>query len=121
MPIGQGIAVTPLQMARVYGAIANNGVAIQPHLVDRIGNEDSRKAKRQRLMSKRTARQIRAMLKNVVSDGSGIEAQIPGYVVAGKTGTAAKPDPIRAATRRPSTSRRSSASCPRTTRASSCS
>ncbi len=94
VPIGQGIAVTPLQMARVYGALANNGVAIQPHLVDRIGNEDSRRAKRQRLMSKKTARQIRAMLKNVVLDGSGIEAQIPGYVVAGKTGTAAKPDPI---------------------------
>jgi cell division protein FtsI (penicillin-binding protein 3) len=94
VPIGQGIAVTPLQMARVYGALANNGVAIQPHLVDRIGDEDSRRAKRQRLMSKKTARQIRAMLKNVVLDGSGIEAQIPGYVVAGKTGTAAKPDPV---------------------------
>ncbi len=94
VPIGQGIAVTPLQMARIYGALANNGVAIQPHIVDRIGNEDSRRAKRQRLMSKQTARQIRSMLKNVVSDGSGIEAQIPGYVVAGKTGTAAKPDPV---------------------------
>ncbi len=45
-------------------------------------------------MSTETARQIGAMLRGVVSEGSGIEAQIPGYVVAGKTGTAAKPDPV---------------------------
>jgi cell division protein FtsI (penicillin-binding protein 3) len=94
VPIGQGIAVTPLQMARVYGALANRGVAIRPHLVERVGAEPEQKAKRVRLMSALTARQIGAMLRGVVSEGSGIEAQIPGYVVAGKTGTAAKPDPI---------------------------
>jgi cell division protein FtsI/penicillin-binding protein 2 len=94
VPIGQGIAVTPLQMARVYGALANRGVAIRPHLVERVGSAPERKARRVRLVSEQTARQIGAMLRGVVAEGSGIEAQIPGYVVAGKTGTAAKPDPI---------------------------
>jgi cell division protein FtsI/penicillin-binding protein 2 len=94
VPIGQGIAVTPLQMARAYATIANDGVAMRPHLIERIGNDPERAPKGRRLVSERTATQIRSMLKNVVLDGSGVAAQIPGYVVAGKTGTAAKPDPI---------------------------
>jgi cell division protein FtsI (penicillin-binding protein 3) len=93
VPIGQGIAVTPLQMASVYGAIANGGVAVQPRLVERVGGERVRPPKDRRVVSAQTAKQVTAMLRGVVDGGSGAEAAIPGYFVAGKTGTAAKPDP----------------------------
>ena len=94
VPIGQGIAVTPIQMASVYAAIANGGVAIQPHLVERVEGEGKPTWKRKRVISRKTADQLTAMLRSVVREGSGTEAQVPGYSVAGKTGTAAKPDPI---------------------------
>jgi len=94
VPIGQGIAVTPLQMARAYATVANGGVAVQPHLVDTIGDGDPRAVKKTRIMSPRTAEQLNRMLRLVVGEGTGVEAQIPGYVVAGKTGTAAKADPV---------------------------
>jgi cell division protein FtsI (penicillin-binding protein 3) len=97
VPIGQGIAVTPLQMVRAFGAIANGGVAIQPHFVDRVEGAPGRARRlgRKRIISERTAKQLTAMLRGVVEDGSGVEAKVPGYFVAGKTGTAAKPDPVR--------------------------
>ncbi|MBA2614515.1 MAG: penicillin-binding protein 2 [Actinobacteria bacterium] len=94
VPIGHGIAVTPLQMARVYGAIANGGVAIQPHLVERVEGKGAVGPARKRVISTRVSKQLTAMLRGVVEDGSGVEAQVPGYFVAGKTGTAAKPDPV---------------------------
>jgi cell division protein FtsI (penicillin-binding protein 3) len=93
VPIGQGIAVTPVQMAAAYGALANKGVWMQPHLVERIGNGDSLEPKRRRIVSTQTARQVRSMLRGVVEEGSGTAAQVPGYRIAGKTGTAAKPEP----------------------------
>ena len=94
VPIGQGIAVTPLQMATAYAAIANRGVAAQPHVVERIEGENGPVRKRRRIISPRTAKQLTAMLRGVVEDGSGAEARVPGYFVAGKTGTAAKPNPV---------------------------
>ncbi|HEV3407480.1 MAG TPA: penicillin-binding protein 2 [Gaiellaceae bacterium] len=93
VPIGQGIAVTPLQMAAAYAAIANDGVAVQPHLVDRLEGDPPPAPHRRRVMSAETARQVREMLEDVVEEGSGVEAQVPGYRIAGKTGTAAKPEP----------------------------
>jgi cell division protein FtsI (penicillin-binding protein 3) len=95
VPIGQGIAVTSLQMARAYAAIANGGVALQPHVVERVEGGPPRTAGRRRIISAVTARQLTAMLRGVVETGSGAEAQVAGYTVAGKTGTAAKPDPVR--------------------------
>jgi cell division protein FtsI/penicillin-binding protein 2 len=92
VPIGQGIAATPLQMIAAYGAIANNGVWVQPHFVEKIGGEEAAQPKRRRIMTTRTAIQVRKMLREVVEEGSGTAAQIPGYHIAGKTGTAAKPD-----------------------------
>jgi cell division protein FtsI/penicillin-binding protein 2 len=92
VPIGQGIAVTPLQMASVYAAIANHGVWIRPHLVARIGDKPAPRQPRRHLVSRRTAAQLTQMMRGVVSEGTGVEAQVPGYTVAGKTGTAAKPD-----------------------------
>ena len=97
IPIGQGIAVTPLQMAMVYATIANNGVQVQPRLVrgivkpdgtlDEYGPSPSRT-----VISPFVAAQVRGMLVGVVEDGTGTRAQIPGYLVAGKTGTARVPN-----------------------------
>jgi cell division protein FtsI/penicillin-binding protein 2 len=93
VPIGQGIAVTPIQMAAAYGAIANEGVWLQPHLVDRIEGRRRPELKRRRVLSAGTAHELTRMLRGVVEQGSGTTAQVPGYRVAGKTGTAAKPEP----------------------------
>jgi cell division protein FtsI (penicillin-binding protein 3) len=92
VPIGQGIAVTPLQMAAAYSVIANGGTWIQPHLVDRVEGGKVAAPKRRRVVSRETAQDVRHMLRDVVEEGSGTAAQVPGYRIAGKTGTAAKPD-----------------------------
>jgi cell division protein FtsI (penicillin-binding protein 3) len=92
IPIGQGIAVTPIQMASAYAAIANRGVWVRPHLVDHLGDGDARRPARRRVVSRWVASQVMGMLKNVVAEGTGTLAAVPGYQVAGKTGTAAKPD-----------------------------
>jgi cell division protein FtsI (penicillin-binding protein 3) len=92
VPIGQGISVTPIQMASVYAAVANDGVWVQPHLVDRVGGHAPFTPKRRRIMSPGVDRQVKAMLSGVVQGGTGTGAAIPGYTVAGKTGTAQKPD-----------------------------
>jgi cell division protein FtsI (penicillin-binding protein 3) len=93
IPIGQGIAVTPIQMASAYAAIANRGVWVRPHLVDHVGDGDTVRPARRRVVSAWVSRELMAMLKNVVAEGTGTLAAVPGYQVAGKTGTAAKPDP----------------------------
>jgi cell division protein FtsI/penicillin-binding protein 2 len=95
VPIGQGIAVTPVQMASVYAAIANDGVWMQPHLVDKIGGRTVHDFKRRRIVSEAVNTTLKQMLTNVVDEhgATGNAAQIPGYTVAGKTGTAEKPGP----------------------------
>jgi cell division protein FtsI/penicillin-binding protein 2 len=94
VPIGQGIAVTPVQMAAAYAAVANRGVWVQPHLVDHVSTGGRPKLERRRVLSAPVAEQLMSMLRNVVAEGTGESAAVPGYVVAGKTGTAAKPDPL---------------------------
>jgi cell division protein FtsI (penicillin-binding protein 3)/stage V sporulation protein D (sporulation-specific penicillin-binding protein) len=94
VPIGQGISVTAIQLASVYGAIANGGVWVQPHLVDHVQGSKPPAPKTRRILSPEVDRQLVGMLKNVVSDaGTAAAAAIPGYTVAGKTGTAQKPGP----------------------------
>jgi cell division protein FtsI (penicillin-binding protein 3) len=93
VPIGQGIAVTPIQMAAAYASIANGGVWIRPHLVDRVVGDPRGPLHRRRIVGPDTAAQLNTMLRLVVTEGTGTLAAVPGYVVAGKTGTAAKPDP----------------------------
>jgi cell division protein FtsI (penicillin-binding protein 3) len=93
VPIGQGIAVTPVQMASAYAAIANRGVWSRPHLVDHVDGGGRPSLHRRRLVSRQVAGELMTMLKDVVAEGTGTYAAIPGYQVAGKTGTAQKPDP----------------------------
>ena len=94
VPIGQGISVTPIQLASVYGAIANRGMWVQPHLVDHVQGEKPPAPKTRRILSRAVDRRLLQMLKGVVSDaGTAAAAAIPGYTVAGKTGTAQKPGP----------------------------
>jgi cell division protein FtsI (penicillin-binding protein 3) len=93
VPIGQGIAVTPMQMVAAYGALANDGVWLQPHLVERVEGERPVEPKQRRVVSEQVAKQLKRMLRGVVEEGSGTSAQVPGYHIAGKTGTAAKPEP----------------------------
>lgn len=92
LPMGHGIAVTPVQMAAAYGAVANRGVWTRPHLVTHVTGRRPAKAERRRIISPTVAAQVMKMLKDVVSDGTGPLAAVPGYQVAGKTGTAAKPE-----------------------------
>jgi cell division protein FtsI (penicillin-binding protein 3) len=87
LPIGQGLAVTPMQMAAAYEAIAMGGVSHKPHIV--MGDA----APARRIVSARTATEVSRMLEGVLSaGGTAQEAQVPGYRLAGKTGTAEKPD-----------------------------
>ena len=93
VPIGHGIAVTPLQMARAYSAIANGGILVQPHLIEKIDGRMVHHRRGHRVVSRSVSAQMMSMLRSVVLDGTGTEAALPGYTVAGKTGTAAKIDP----------------------------
>jgi cell division protein FtsI (penicillin-binding protein 3) len=87
LPIGQGLAVTPIQMAAAYSAIAERGVMRRPYVVQ--GDERSGR----RVLSRRTATQVSRMLEGVLGPGgTAEEASIAGYRLAGKTGTAQKPD-----------------------------
>jgi cell division protein FtsI (penicillin-binding protein 3) len=92
VPIGHGIAVTPIQMARAYSAIANGGVLVQPRLVEKVDGRAVARTRGKRVVSREVSAQMLAMLRGVVVEGTGTQAAIPGYTVAGKTGTAAKID-----------------------------
>ncbi len=90
VPIGQGIAVTPLQMVSAYATIGNGGVRHTPRLIEKIGTKRVRSNTGKRVVSTHTADRMMAMFRDVVLEGTGTEAAIPGYTVAGKTGTAQK-------------------------------
>ncbi len=93
VPIGHGIAVTPVQMARAYAAIANGGVLVQPHVIEKIDGQAVERRRGKRVVSRQVSEQMLDLLRGVVLEGTGKEAAIPGYTVAGKTGTAAKIEP----------------------------
>jgi cell division protein FtsI (penicillin-binding protein 3) len=96
--IGQEIGVTPLQMAAAFGAVANNGVRVSPHLVREIRTSSGTVVYRadpeqRRVISEETATALRGMLEGVTLNGTAKAAQLDGYTAAGKTGTAQKIDP----------------------------
>jgi cell division protein FtsI (penicillin-binding protein 3) len=99
LPFGQGESMTILQLASIYQAIANNGVRIPPRIVQSLTQADgSTTSTRQpagiKVINPATADTLRTMLESVtLPGGTGVKGAIPGYRVAGKTGTAQQPDP----------------------------
>lgn len=99
LPMGQEIGVTALQLAVAYSAIANDGVRMRPYVVREVRTHDGTVLERTeptpvfRVCSPGTARAMRRLLAGVVDHGTGQKARVPGYDVAGKTGTAQKIDP----------------------------
>jgi cell division protein FtsI (penicillin-binding protein 3) len=94
LPIGQGESVTPIQMATVYAAIANGGILRAPHIVKAINGHPTREPNGRRVISTTTAAELRNMLEGVLAPGgTASEVSIPGYRLAGKTGTANKVNP----------------------------
>ncbi|HVI71458.1 MAG TPA: penicillin-binding protein 2, partial [Pyrinomonadaceae bacterium] len=96
--IGQEIGVTPVQMVAAFGALANDGVRIAPHLIREVRNAGGTvvyraQPEQRRVISSETAMAIRGMLEGVTLRGTAKAAQLDGYSAAGKTGTAQKIDP----------------------------
>jgi cell division protein FtsI/penicillin-binding protein 2 len=93
LPIGQGQLVTPLQMASAYSAIANGGILRAPHIIQSVGGQAEPEPAGHRVISSQTAASLRQMLEGVLAPGgTASEVSIPGYQLAGKTGTASKVD-----------------------------
>ncbi len=95
---GQGITTTPLQLAVAYSAIANGGNLLKPYIIEEVRHADGRVEKRQpttirRVISSRASVLMSGMLTSVVTRGHAVKAQVPGYYVGGKTGTAQVADP----------------------------
>ncbi len=100
IPFGQGVSINAMQAASVYSTIANGGVRVEPTLVRGTQGPDgvftpAPKPEKTRVVSEKTAKTLAQMLESVVDDeeGTGTKARIPGYRVAGKTGTANRVDP----------------------------
>jgi cell division protein FtsI (penicillin-binding protein 3) len=93
LPIGQGLAVTPMQMAQAYTAIADGGILRPPRLIEDIGGQPVAPQAGHRVIDPGTATQLRQMLEGVLEEGgTAASVDVPGYVAAGKTGTAQKVD-----------------------------
>jgi len=94
LPIGQGQLVTPLQMASAYAAIANGGILRPPRIIGSVGDRPQPQAAGRRVISAATAAELRRMLEGVLAPGgTASQVSIPGYQLAGKTGTANKVEP----------------------------
>jgi cell division protein FtsI (penicillin-binding protein 3) len=94
---GQGVSLNALQSAEVFATIANDGVKMSPRLVEAMQDENgdlvtAPASQATRVVSVKTAETVQTMLESAVSEGTGENAQIPGYRIAGKTGTAQAPD-----------------------------
>jgi cell division protein FtsI/penicillin-binding protein 2 len=88
LPLGQGLSVTPMQMVAGYAAIANGGILRPPRLIERIGEEPVPAPRGRRVIGAGVAAQVREMLEGVLAPGgTASEVSVPGYTLAGKTGT----------------------------------
>ncbi len=91
---GQGVEVTPMQLVRAFAAIANGGKLVRPHIVEKIIKPDGQRAEtrqeiqRENIISQQTANQLTTMLVSVLEEGFSRNTKVPGYYIAGKTGTA---------------------------------
>jgi cell division protein FtsI/penicillin-binding protein 2 len=93
LPIGQGELVTPMQMATAYSAIANGGILRPPHILAAVNGRPQPEPAGHRVISETTSAEVRKMLEGVLAPGgTASEVSIPGYQLAGKTGTASKID-----------------------------
>jgi cell division protein FtsI (penicillin-binding protein 3) len=98
--IGQEISVTGVQLLAAFGAVANGGRLMQPHVLRAFLDRNGREVRRtepqtvRQVISPRAAATLTDILTSVVADGTGHKATVQGYPVAGKTGTAQKPDPV---------------------------
>jgi cell division protein FtsI (penicillin-binding protein 3) len=96
---GQGVAVTAIQMANAYAAVANGGVLNTPYLVQSIRDSETGETKEfgpkmvRRVLTPEESASMRMMLTGVTTEGSGGSARVDGFLVGGKTGTAQKVDP----------------------------
>ncbi len=99
LPFGQGESMTVLQLASIYQAIANNGVRIPPRIVQSVTKADgsvstTTQPRGIKVINAATSKTLRTMLESVtLPGGTGVKAAVPGYRIAGKTGTAQQPDP----------------------------
>jgi cell division protein FtsI (penicillin-binding protein 3) len=95
MAIGQGLSVTTMQLAQVYATVANDGLLVDPRLVsswiDATGEVHKlQEARKRRIIPAEVAQTLRDLLTSVVTEGTGVQAAVPGYTISGKTGTASK-------------------------------
>ncbi len=95
--MGQGISVTPIQLITAVCAVANDGVLLKPQLVSKVMDGDTviyeqEPEEVRKIVSAETAQELRKLLVGVVTNGSGYQAAIDGYLIGGKTGTAQKPE-----------------------------
>jgi cell division protein FtsI (penicillin-binding protein 3) len=92
IPFGQGVSVTPIQLARALASIANGGELVTPHFLDSLPDSPEKSIvwPKERAITEKTAAEMRTVLQAVVYEGTGSAARVEGYTVAGKTGTAQK-------------------------------
>ena len=93
MSFGQGLAVPPVQMARAIGAIANEGIIVEPHFLIAKGSDVVTPSTGERVISTATAHKVGNMMYSVIENGYGISGRVEGYRLSGKTGTSERLDP----------------------------